>query len=436
MLQQFKEHISQNFPEFYQTSLIVACSGGLDSSVLAHLLHEIQLDFTLAHVNFKLRGEASDEDRFFVQILAKQFNFPFKTVDFDTLQYVESSKESIQMVARKLRYEWFDQLVLEGVGTLLLTAHHADDALETFLINLSRSSGIDGLSGIPLRNRNIRRPLLIFNRSELEAYAKSKGIVWREDASNSGMDYVRNRVRHQIVPIIKQVFPDIVKASGNTLQHLQESQQLLKVYIENLKNDISVYKEGEWQFSCEKLKRLDPLKPHMFEIFKDFGFTDWDSVLFLLESESGKEVSSPTHRMLRGRNELLIRPLVDLDAFRNQKFYLNNPEKLPIRLVQNEVTQMGEFNSNTLYVDADSLKEPLYLRKWKKGDRFCPFGHKSSKLVSKYFKDIGLSQFEKEDIWLLCSGLEIVWVVGKRPDNRFRITPNTQKILKIKWEEN
>lgn len=436
MIQQFEEHISRHFPELYRTSLILACSGGLDSTVMAHLLHKLRMDFTLAHVNFKLRGDSSDGDQVFVQNLAHQLRVPFQTIDFDTSRYVENDKVSVQMIARKLRYDWFAKLIFEGVGNLVLTAHHADDTLETFLINLSRSSGIAGLCGIPVRNGNIRRPLLNFSRSDLEKFAIENGITWREDASNSGLDYLRNEVRHQIIPIFKQVFPEILTSFNNTQNHLKETRQLADIYLEGIRKEVSNFRNGEWRFSCDKLKTLNPLKPHLYEIFKDFGFTDWKSIVALLESETGKVVYSGTHRVLRNRNELLVRPICISKVALEQKFFLNKPLTLPIILEIKEVLQIEETNPNNLYLDQDMLKEPLFLRKWQKGDKFYPFGSNSSKLVSKFFKDIGLSRFEKEDAWLLCTGNDVLWIVGKRADNRFRITPKTRKILKIKWVEN
>lgn len=435
MFNAFRGHIESNFPELNENPLILACSGGLDSTVLAHMVSKLTSNFTLAHVNFKLRGKESDADQAFVAHLAEQLGGAFKYTQVDTLDYATQLGISTQMAARNLRYNWFQELIDAGTGTLLLTGHHADDVLETFFINLNRTSGIDGLSGIPAKKGYVRRPMLIYSRSELEAYARQNNLSWREDSSNAEDYYLRNQIRHQLVPVLKSVFPEITSKLLKTQGYFRDSRQLIDSYISSLKTPL-VLNEGDVQyFNCSYLQKLDPLKPHLYELFRPYGFTDWEAITALLEGETGKEVHSLTHRLLRHKDSLLLKPKEAKVLPDSYKFSLIDTKHLPINLIVSEVVSIDEIAPEILYVDKQRLKEPLILRKWKKGDYFYPFGMQGRKLISKYFKDIGLSQFHKESQWILCSEEEIVWILGKRADNRFKITPKTQSILKIVWEK-
>ncbi|MFM1878970.1 MAG: hypothetical protein RLZZ241_1836 [Bacteroidota bacterium] len=433
MLQSFKAHIASNFPEFQSNRLLLACSGGLDSTVLAHLLFELGFDFSLAHVNYKLRGQASDGDQNFVEQLGLQLGVPVYIKQFNTQQYIQEQNVSVQMGARTLRYSWFQELLASGMGNFVLTAHHADDALETFCINLSRSTGIDGLSGIPAKKGNIRRPLLIFERSSLQEYAKKRGVIWREDASNLKDDYLRNKIRHQLVPAIKAVFPNIMPSLQQTQEHLQDSRSLITCYMDELRSAVVHIENQVQHYDLIKIKKLKPLKAHLYELFSPFGFTDWDAVNKLLFTNSGKEVRSNTHRLLRNREELLLKAIVAEPIGIAEIYPLSNPEKMPVELQLTNPLGIQETGSHIVYLDSAVLKGELFLRKWQNGDYFYPLGMKGKKLVSKFFKDLNMSQFQKEDQWLLCAGDQIVWILGLRADERFKITSKTQRILKIEW---
>ena len=435
MRAEFEAHVRDSFPEFFGKRLLLACSAGLDSTVLAHLLAGLGLDMQLAHANFNLRGRESEEDQIFVANLATCLKSKFHVKSFDTIGYVNKNKVSIQMAARDLRYGWFGELLAGGAADLLVTAHHADDTLETFLINLSRGTGLDGISGIPARAGSIRRPLLPFGRDRLEAYARAEGISWREDHTNAELGYLRNRFRHQVVPALKGACPDILERLGQTQENLRESRSLIDTYMAEVRSRVSRGEGSVTRFDCEALRGLGSLKAHLFELFREYGFTDWRAVVSLLEGETGREVRSATHRLLRDRDSLLLRQIeaphapwfpVPLDG---------KAASLPIGLQIEKTDQIRETSPRILYIDKETLKGGLHLRKWRKGDYFYPLGMGGRKLVSKYFKDAAMSRFEKEAQWLLCSGDEIVWVVGRRADDRFKVSGQTREIVKITWED-
>jgi len=435
MRAEFEAHVRNYFPEFFGNRLLLACSAGLDSTVLAHLLAELGLDLQLAHANFNLRGTESEEDQLFVAQLADRLTAKYHVKNFDTIGYVNANKVSIQMAARDLRYGWFGDLLADGAADLLVTAHHADDSLETFLINLSRGTGLDGLSGIPARAGAIRRPLLPFGRDRLEAYARAEGIAWREDRTNAELGYLRNRFRHQVVPALKGACPDILERLGQTQDNLRESRSLIDAYMAEVRSRVSRGDGSVMRFDCEALRGLGSLKAHLFELFRAYGFTDWRAVAALLEGETGREVRSDTHRLLRDRDSLLLKKIEAPQVLEFPVPFDGTATSLPIRLQIRKTDQIRETSPRILYIDKETLKSGLQLRKWRKGDYFYPLGMGGRKLVSKFFRDLAMSRFDKEAQWLLCSGDDIVWVVGRRADDRFKVTGQTREIVKITWED-
>lgn len=434
MLDAFKSHLSDQFPELLDSVFLLACSGGLDSMVLTHLCAAAGLEFELAHCNFNLRGEASENDQELVRETAEKLGITYHVKSFDTIGYVNQNKVSIQMSARAMRYEWFDQLTAsEKALRYIVTAHHADDALETFLINLGRGSGLEGLCGIPARTANIRRPLLPFSREALAAYAESAGIPWREDASNAETRYLRNRLRHEVIPALKAASNGFLDQFGTSIRHLDGSRAMMQRYMDGVFREVSRESQGILVFSIPALRSLHPREAHMYELFREYGFTDWMALSRLLESETGREVQSPTHRLLKNREELLLKPKVPVGKGPWTFDPLNPEANLPIDLTVEEVTGMHQGNKDVLYADKETLNKELTLRKWQKGDYFYPIGLNGRKRVSKFLKDAGLSRFDKEATWILCSGEDIVWVLGHRADDRFKVTDSTRKILKITW---
>jgi tRNA(Ile)-lysidine synthase len=431
VLAEFKKHIENKFPELLQEKFFLACSGGVDSVVLGHLCAQCDMDFALAHCNFKLRGKASDDDEKFVKKLSESLNREFYVTQFDTNSYVEEHKVSVQMAARELRYDWFDQLMLKTNVKRLVTAHHADDDLETFIINLSRGTGIKGLAGIPAKTDKIARPLLSFSREQIVTFAETANIQWREDASNEDAKYLRNKIRHEIVPLLKELHPTFLENFKTTQDNLEQTAGLNEKYLAQLKERLFEEKGDVIRIKIESLIQLNPLNPYLYGLFHDFGFTAWKDISKLLTSLSGKEVQSKTHRLVKDRDFLLLTRLSEKNE---HSFLLHenvNSIKTPIHLTISDAALISQTGTNTLYVDKETLKYPLVLRKWEKGDYFYPLGMRGKKKISKFFKDEKVDIIAKEKQWLLCSENQVVWVVGMRCDERFKVTGQTKKILKI-----
>ncbi|MGB5820533.1 MAG: tRNA lysidine(34) synthetase TilS [Saonia sp.] len=435
MVREFENHIKDRFPELYDDRFLLACSGGIDSMVLAHLCASCKLNFAIAHCNFGLRGDESDADEKFVKEFAKNLNHKFYVNHFDTDAYVRGNKVSVQMAARELRYQWFTYLMQEKGFKTLVTAHQADDNLETFLINLSRGTGIDGLIGIPERTDTIARPLLKFSREQLLKYAKAIRMDWREDSSNRDTKYLRNKIRHQLVPGLKELHPTFLDNFQRTQHYLVQTSDMVEAHVGTLKTKL-FQKDGDmFTVAIASLLELHPLKAYMYALFKAYGFTEWNNILGLLSATSGKEVRSKTHRLVKDRERLLLQPLVQY-IVKTYKIEENQTTiKEPIQLTIDEIAGIGKTSEKILYADKETLKYPLTIRKWKKGDYFYPFGMKGGKKISKFFKDEKMDIIAKGEQWLLCSDDAIVWVIGKRADNRFRVTDNTKSILKFSLQE-
>ena len=422
MIQKFKKHITKEFPFLKDTKLLIAISGGLDSVVLFHLLHKLNYDVSLAHCNFKLRGKESDLDEEFIKNLNQISYNQIFTIIFDTEKYAKEHKLSTQIAARELRYNWFQKLITEHKFEYVLTAHHADDNLETFLIHLTRGSGLDGFTGIPKVNGNIVRPLLAFSRKEILNYAKDNDIEWREDASNASNKYIRNKIRHQVLPVLKEINPSIFDSFATTIENLQESKQIIEDRIENIASEVLEKEANFIKIDIYKIKELSNSKAYLYQLLKSYHFTEWNDVYALLNAQSGKQVFSKTHRLLKDR-DVLILSKIDLSNSIEMAFQIE--EEIteitnPIHLTFKEVIEKSTENKQTIYVDKDLLKYPLMLRKWEKGDYIYPLGMQGKKKLSKYFKDEKFSLIDKENTWLLCNAEnQIMWIINHRQDRRF-----------------
>lgn len=436
MFEQFKEHIESRLSFLKKGKLLIAVSGGIDSVVLTHLCQKLKLNIALAHCNFNLRGDESDADETFVLELAENLDLEVFIQNFDTNLYAKEQKRSIQMAARELRYNWFEELAEQLKFDYVLTAHHADDNLETFLINFTRGTGLEGLAGIPEINGRFVRPLLTFSSIDIEGLAKENNIKWRDDSSNKSVKYLRNKLRHQVVPILKEINPSLLQSFQSTLSNLNDTADIVEESINAvLKRAIVSIDENHIAFKISEFKKVNNPKAYLFEVFKDYGFTEWNDVLNLLDAETGKQVISNTHRLIKNRDQLL---LSEINAERGNEILINEGEaevNTPIgSLFFDEADAVSDINKNIIYVDNDLLKYPLKLRKKAEGDMFYPLGMSGKKKLSKYFKDEKLSLLDKENTWLLCSGNDIVWVINKRADNRFRVTESTKNILKIRLD--
>ena len=436
MLAQFSQHINSHFSFLKDKKLLIAISAGIDSVVLSHLLHSLKFNISLAHCNFQLRGKESDKDEAFVKKLAKDLKVPIFIQSFETAGYAKKQKLSIQLAARELRYKWFEEVLRINGLDFVLTAHHADDDLETFIINTARGTGLDGLTGIPERNGNILRPLLPFSRSQIEKYAKEKGITWREDQTNLEINYLRNKIRHKIIPVLKEINPALLASFKTTLENLKGSRQIIDDKISELSNDLIIKDENELKLDIDQLTKLSNPKAYLFELLNPYGFTEWNDIRDLLVAQSGKKIRSSTHQLVKDRKYLLL-ARYDKDDKNKDVYKVNkgdlyfHEEDVKMKFTYLKESQTVINNNNVAFLDLGNLKFPLTVRKWEKGDYFYPLGMKGKKKLSKYFKDEKISILDKEKIWLLCSEDQVAWIVGKRLDNRFRITDKTKNILKI-----
>jgi tRNA(Ile)-lysidine synthase len=435
VLTEFKTHIKNNFSNLLESKCILACSGGLDSVVLAHLFNVAGVDFDIAHCNFQLRGSESDGDEQFVRTLAISLTKKIHVTKFDTNSYVLNNKVNIQVAARELRYAWFAEIMQDNVIDTLVTAHHADDNLETFVINLSRGTGIEGLTGIPEKTDTISRPLLPFSRTQILEYAEAENLTWREDKSNNDTKYLRNKIRQEIIPLLKELHPTFLDNFNMTSSYLSDSNQLLNNHVELLRSRCFESTADGIRISIAELMVLRPLKGYLHALLKNYGFTAWDDIEKLLKGISGKEVRSKTHRLLKDREYLL---LAELKAENDAQYVIQEGQsevETPFYMNITEVVELIEVGKNILYLDKVTLNYPLTVRKWEKGDYFYPFGMSGKKKLSKYFKDEKIDVLSKEKQWLLCSGDAIVWVIGKRADQRFSVTAKTKQILKLTIHE-
>lgn len=433
MIEKFQSHLSNNFPFLIGKKLLLATSGGLDSMLMAHLFRSLNFEFALAHCNFQLRGNESLEDQFFVKKYADANAIPIFITQFDTQSFATDYKLSTQVAARELRYNWFYELLEIHKYDYILTAHHADDCIETFLIHLIRGSGLDGFTGIPTQNQSVVRPLLVFSREEIANYAAANSIQWREDSSNASDKYLRNKVRHDLVPLFKELNPIFLTSFQNTQKYLNEAQVMVEDATIMIYQQVANEVNNEIHFNIDKLKILPNYKSYLYQWLKEYGFSAWEDIYELADSQSGKQVFSSEFRIIKDRNTLILAPIVakessDVYYINENQLEVNDPIKLTI--------SNQNFHSNTdnsiIFVDADKLKFPLLLKRFEEGAVFSPFGmNGKTKKVSKLFKDEKLSLLQKENTWILYSNEEIVWIIGIRQDDRFKIDSSTKNSLQI-----
>jgi len=433
MIEKFQSRLTNNFPYLFGKKLLLATSGGLDSMVMAHLFKSLNFEIALAHCNFQLRGNESLEDQLFVKNYADANDILVFITQFDTQSFAFDYQLSTQVAARELRYNWFYELLETKNYDYILTAHHADDNIETFLIHLIRGSGLDGFTGIPAQNESVVRPLLAFSREELANYAAENAIQWREDSSNASDKYLRNKVRHDLVPLLKELNPSFLTSFQNTQKYLNEAQVMVEDATIMIYQQVATETNDEIHYNIDKLKMLPNYRSYLYQWLNEYGFSAWDDIYELVDSQSGKQVFSAEFRLLKDRSTLILAPITENNS--TEVYYIEENQKevnFPIKLFISD----NNFNSNTdksiIFVDADKLKFPLSLKKYEEGTVFQPFGMDGkSKKVSKLFKDEKLSLLQKENTWILYSNEEIVWVIGIRQDERFKIDTKTKNSLQI-----
>ena len=433
MLQQFQNHLSIHFSFLQGKKLLLAVSVGLDSMVLVHLMQQLNYEIVVLHCNFQLRGLESFGDQQFVQEYSNMNAIPFVFTQFDTEAFATDFKVSTQVAARELRYSWFYEQIEIQNADYILTAHHADDNLETFIINLSRGTGLDGLIGIPAQNEKVIRPLLSFSRQEIVEYAVANKLEWREDSSNASDKYLRNKIRHHLIPILKELNPTFISSFEKTQSFLKEAQELVDDAAIMVYQQVAREEGENIYFDLARLLQLPNYSAYLYQWLKEFGFTAWEDIYDLVTSQSGKQVFAPEFRLIKDRDCLILSPL---KLHSDQQEYpiesIQSKVNFPLKLDFSVVNAIESISNSTIFVDYEKLEFPLVLRRWREGDVVQPFGMEGkSKKVSKLFKDEKLSLVDKESTWLLCSTNQVVWVVGIRQDERFKIDSKTKKILKI-----
>ena len=436
MLKKFKQHLHQNFPLLEDGKLLIAVSGGIDSVVLAHLCSQLDLSFSLCHCNFNLRGQESNDDEAYVKELAKNLKVPVYTSSFETEKYATKNKVSIQVAARDLRYAWFYELLENKQYDYVLTAHNTNDNLETFIINLTRGTGLEGFTGIPPINNKAVRPLLAFSRDDITLFAIKNEIVWREDRSNASIKYIRNKVRHKVIPILQEINPHVLESFQNTLEYLNESQSLINDATKNISEQVVSYKHNLLMLNCKKLNELPNKKAYLYQLLHTYGFTAWNDVVDLVSGQPGKQVFSKTHRLLKDRDFLILttnnQNLTEKGPFliKETSAEISHPIKLTILNTADSTPE----NKHQIIINKDLVTYPLSLKKWHHGDAMHPTGMTGSKKISQLFKDKKLSLLDKEKIWLLADAKDrIIWVIGLRQDRRFTADKTATNRLKISF---
>ncbi|MDO4727759.1 MAG: tRNA lysidine(34) synthetase TilS [Bacteroidota bacterium] len=433
MYQRFEAHLSRLLNNNPPNELLVAVSGGVDSMVLLHLLERFNIKLSVAHCNFQLRSTESDEDELFVEKYCQQHCIRFFSKKFDTIDYAQTHQVSIQMGARALRYKWFESLQNAHQIPCLATAHHLDDSIETFFINLSRGTGIDGLLGISNSEKTIR-PLLIFSKDEIIGYAQQHQLSWREDSSNHTDKYLRNSIRHNIVPKLKELNPAFLQTFQKSISHLSQMNDFANEALRNIISTITTDTQQSIVLDIEQLLTYHNYQYILYHWLSPYQFTAWEDIYNLPHTHTGKQIFSPTHALLKNRNQLILYPI----QHEQETFWIDSLEEnieKPIKLKFTEVFDIEYINNkNIIYVDKNILKFPIIVGKYQESDYFYPFGMQNQKKkVSKYYKDEKLSLLDKQNTWILKSDNQIVWIIGRRQDERFKVTEQTKHIIKIEY---
>jgi tRNA(Ile)-lysidine synthase len=417
--------------------VLATVSGGIDSVVLCDILQALKISFGLAHCNFGLRGEESDADEVFVRKLAKKYEVPIFVEHFSTQQYAGQEKISIQMAARALRYDWFEKIRSQQGYDLIATAHHHNDAAESILLNLTKGTGIAGFHGIPAKVGHLIRPLLSLTKDDIYAYVTERQLSWREDSSNENTKYQRNLVRQEVIPVLKKINPNLEQTLATTIQKVQGVEAIFQQYVQQVAAQVCRQEAEALYLDLGPLRAVTSLPVVLAEILKPYQF-NYETVLDLVaafSAISGKRFESATHVLVKDREQLVL-TAKDLGAYGSYEIQegealLEHPGlKLQLQQLPAEGYQIPR-GRKTAALDYGLLQFPLKVRPWKEGDWFIPLGMSGKKKVSDFLISEKVPANLKPRVLVLTSDKSIVWVMGYRPDNRFRITDKTEKILEV-----
>jgi tRNA(Ile)-lysidine synthase len=438
MVDEFQKYIAFHNLCLKEDTIMLGISGGIDSVVLMHLFRMSGYKLALAHCNFQLRGEESDGDETFVQALAENYQLPFHSIRFNTREIAEKQGISIQMAARDLRYEWFEEIRQKHQYDSIAIAHNKNDQIETFLTNLARGTGIKGLSGIKEKSGAIIRPLLFASRTKIDAFCHANNFEYREDSSNKTTKYSRNMIRHEIIPAFESINPSFIDTMADNIRKLKNTETIYLHTLKKIFKEITTEPDGAIHLSIEELEKLDPMETYLYEFLAPYGFSlsQVNDILASLDGIPGKQFYSPTHRLVKDRTSLMLE---EISLARPKPVYIDEntrtteyPLRMDMQIVERTEDFKINFQKTIAQLDYHQLEFPLTLRKWNKGDYFMPLGMKNLKKVSDFFIDQKISVPEKERCWILESGNKIAWIVGMRIDERFKITEHTTQIFELK----
>lgn len=482
-IETFKAYWDKQFPDvrLRRSHFLLAVSGGVDSIVLAHLMQAVKAKCTIAHVNFQLRGAESIRDEKFVESFAAQYQIPFKVYHSDTNEYAQKHKMAIQQAAREIRYTWFETLMKEidkkeketepdeivansnhnpkpnPKPVVLLTAHHENDNVETILMQLFRGTGIHGLTGIPARRNdqlNLARPLLAFSKAEIIEYANANGLSYVEDSSNEKDDYTRNFIRNTLLPQMATIFPTVSENIISTSKHIKEAEQIVNNAVAAFWKKGLKIKKGLLTIPVSYWNKVIHNDTYTYLLIIKYGFTQnqIEEVYKLLNAKQGAHIDSASHQFIKWNNEILIVNKVaekeyisiDKNNFHNSDLSSNSLREiakiktsngsLSFEYLTNDTNLSIEANAKFAYLDADKIEWPLLLRTWEMSDYFYPLGLGKKKKLNHFLSALKLNPADKSKIAVIYSGEHLIWVVGHRIDDRFKIKPSTQNVLKIIWQ--
>ncbi|MDR2805501.1 MAG: tRNA lysidine(34) synthetase TilS [Dysgonamonadaceae bacterium] len=427
MIRKIRQYIEKRHLLDAGDKVIVGLSGGSDSVVLLSILHRLGYDCLAAHCNFHLRGEEALRDEQHSIAFAQSLKIPCFKQDFDTLSIARQRGISIEMAARDLRYEWFEQLRRDQNAHAIAVAHHRDDSVETLLLNLMRGTGIKGLTGIKSKNGFVVRPLLDVSKQDILQYAAEKQLPFVTDSSNREDEYMRNKIRLSALPLLRSIQPAIDSALIHTMENVNEAVKIYDFHIQEAIRNVFDRRNGTIHIG--QLKTLPSPEAVLFELLKEYGFgrdTVQDIVL-AMDKHSGKEFYSSEYGLIKDRDFFLLFPRSDAGEPLVEEIYKETVTEVAV-----DANFKIAKDRNIAYFDAEKLQFPLQIRPWKQGDKFMPFGMNQFQKLSDYFSTNKFSKPEKEKTRILCSGNDIIWIIGHRTDHRYRITEKTQKAVILK----